>query len=99
MANSKAAIFLSVALLMLSLLIVHVVESRVLPKSKSVRALAERETSLICDQTYGAEAGDSCFTVSKAFNLTSDFFSAINPNLDCKKIFIGQWLCIDGFTV
>ncbi|XVF37683.1 hypothetical protein REPUB_Repub20aG0030800 [Reevesia pubescens] len=50
-----------------------------------------------CVSIYGAEEGDTCFSISQAFNLTSDFFDAINPNLNCKKIFVGQWLCVDGF--
>lgn len=67
--------------------------------AKGVGGLAKAEATLICDQTYGAVAGDSCFTITKSFNLTADFFSAINPNLVCEKIFVGQWLCVDGFKV
>ncbi|KAG8386918.1 hypothetical protein BUALT_Bualt03G0198800 [Buddleja alternifolia] len=54
---------------------------------------------LICEETYGAAAGDTCFSITTAFNLTTQVFSSINPNLNCDKIFIGEWLCVDGFTV
>ncbi|THF94201.1 hypothetical protein TEA_029971 [Camellia sinensis var. sinensis] len=49
-----------------------------------------------CDTVYGVEIGDTCFSVTQQFNLTTEFFTEINPNLVCDKVFVGQWLCIVG---
>ncbi|KAL5977015.1 hypothetical protein ACLOJK_021353 [Asimina triloba] len=27
---------------------------------------------------------------------TAEDFCAINPNLDCDNLFVGQWLCVAG---
>ncbi|MBA0628634.1 hypothetical protein Godav_023329 [Gossypium davidsonii] len=50
-----------------------------------------------CVSIYGQQEGDTCFSITQAFNLTFDFFLQINPNLNCDTIFVGQWLCVDGF--
>lgn len=55
-----------------------------------------KKSSLVCKKVYSAESGDNCFSVAQTFNLTTEFFSALNPNLSCVKIFVGQWLCIKG---
>ncbi|KAG5597037.1 hypothetical protein H5410_038269 [Solanum commersonii] len=47
----------------------------------------------ICDKIYGVQSGVS---VIKKYQLTIGEFSSVNPNLDCEKLFIGQWLCLDG---
>ncbi|KAM6585056.1 hypothetical protein CsatB_012058 [Cannabis sativa] len=49
-----------------------------------------------CNSVYSVEAGDSCFSVEQGFQLSTDFFTAINPNLNCDALFVGQWLCVDG---
>ncbi|KAF5950146.1 hypothetical protein HYC85_012139 [Camellia sinensis] len=38
-----------------------------------------------CDTVYGVEIGDTCFSVTQKFNLTTEFFTEINPNLVCDK--------------
>ncbi|KAG6520793.1 hypothetical protein ZIOFF_017853 [Zingiber officinale] len=50
----------------------------------------------ICDNVHGAVEGDTCFAVAQEFNLTHAQFNAINPNINCNKVFIGQWLYIKG---
>lgn len=52
----------------------------------------------VCNDVYGAKQGDTCFAVVQKFNLTPAQFNAINPNLDCDQVFVGQWLCIKGTT-
>lgn len=49
-----------------------------------------------CKSVYAAEDGDTCTTIIQKFSLTTDFFGAVNPNLNCDNIFVGQWLCING---
>ncbi|CAN6719280.1 unnamed protein product [Malus baccata var. baccata] len=50
-----------------------------------------------CQKVYGVEAGDTCNGIMAKFKLTAHFF-AINPNINCNTIFVGQWLCIAGTT-
>ncbi|PKI54143.1 hypothetical protein CRG98_025475 [Punica granatum] len=49
-----------------------------------------------CDTVYGVQPGDTCFSVIEASKLTESFFLGINPNINCDKIFVGQWLCVAG---
>ncbi|KAG5597035.1 hypothetical protein H5410_038267 [Solanum commersonii] len=49
-----------------------------------------------CNRIYAAQAGDTCESLIKFFNLKAQDFSDINPNLNCDKIFVGEWLCTNG---
>lgn len=53
----------------------------------------------ICSKLYGALEGDTCFDIIQLFNTTTEHFNALNPNIDCDKIFVGQWLCLDGLVL
>ncbi|KAM3285244.1 hypothetical protein P3S67_024043 [Capsicum chacoense] len=53
-------------------------------------------SEISCLKVVNVKNGDTCFDVSKTFGLGSDVFSAINPNLNCTALFVGQWLCVDG---
>ncbi|KAJ8568838.1 hypothetical protein K7X08_032469 [Anisodus acutangulus] len=46
-----------------------------------------------CHGIYAAEAGDTCESLVKIFNLKAEHFSSINPNLNCNKIRMAlcQW--------
>uniref|UniRef100_A0A7N2KM78 LysM domain-containing protein n=1 Tax=Quercus lobata TaxID=97700 RepID=A0A7N2KM78_QUELO len=55
-----------------------------------------KSTGLECISVYGAQQGDTCSGIVQKFSLNVDFFTAINPNLNCNTIFVGQWLGIDG---
>ncbi|KAL4188952.1 hypothetical protein AMTRI_Chr08g163010 [Amborella trichopoda] len=50
--------------------------------------------TLDCDQVFGVRQNDTCFSVTQLFNLTKTAFDGLNPNLNCDKLFVGQWLCI-----
>ncbi|XAR53680.1 Chitinase [Bertholletia excelsa] len=71
--------------LIISLLIVSVV-------------VAFKATNPSCDAVVRVEEGDTCFAIAQEFNLTTDFFDSINPNIDCRALFVGQWVCVDGST-
>ncbi|CAL9155951.1 unnamed protein product, partial [Musa hybrid cultivar] len=91
MATSKAATFYSLAVLLALLLTISSTEGRL--------TLVVGKTSLpSCKTVYGVKSGDTCFAVAQLFHLTAFEFSAINPNLDCDKLFVGQWLCINGIA-
>ncbi|KAM6585057.1 hypothetical protein CsatB_012059 [Cannabis sativa] len=49
-----------------------------------------------CSAVHGVEDGDTCFSVTQGLQLAPDFFSSLNPNLNCDALFVGQWLCVDG---
>ncbi|CAB4304833.1 unnamed protein product [Prunus armeniaca] len=40
-------------------------------------------------KVYGVEAGDTCNGIMQKFKLNAEFF-AINPNINCNSIFVGQ---------
>ena len=58
--------------------------------------LGKSDSTPECETVFGVGAGDTCFAVTQAFNLTTEFFSALNPNLNCEALFVGEWLCVDG---
>ncbi|KAL3509509.1 hypothetical protein ACH5RR_028910 [Cinchona calisaya] len=92
MANIKASVFLNFALILSFLLIISVTENR------SLAAGSEQNSVLICDKIYGAQNGDTCFSIAQKFNVTTEFFSSLNPNLNCTNVFVGEWLCVDGLA-
>ncbi|KAG9448295.1 hypothetical protein H6P81_014423 [Aristolochia fimbriata] len=53
-------------------------------------------TTLVCDSVFGIRQGDTCFGVEQIFNITAETFGTLNPNLNCDKLFVGQWLCVEG---
>ncbi|KAL3741952.1 hypothetical protein ACJRO7_017433 [Eucalyptus globulus] len=46
---------------------------------------------IYCVSVYGVKSGDTCFACQ---NLTTSSFDKITPNLNCKALFVGQWLCV-----
>ncbi|CAL5336645.1 hypothetical protein ACSBR1_012453 [Camellia fascicularis] len=88
---NKTTTFLFNLLLAISIfLMISVAESRIFGFGFGQQAAPN------CDTVYGVEIGDTCFSVTQKFNLTTEFFTEINPNLVCDKVFVGQWLCIVG---
>ena len=53
-------------------------------------------TVVECKTVYGVEVGDTCSLIIQKINQSFDAFLAINPNINCDTIFIGQWVCING---
>ncbi|KAI7999213.1 hypothetical protein LOK49_LG09G01809 [Camellia lanceoleosa] len=54
------------------------------------------ESAASCETVVGVESGDTCISIAKASQLTTDFFLSINPNVNCKELFVGQWVCVAG---
>ncbi|PON70921.1 LysM domain containing protein [Parasponia andersonii] len=99
MANSNNQTMTSTLylVLMLSLLLtVSIAESRLFGKLAIGIGKPPAAATPKCDSVYGVQSGDTCFGITQMFNLTTDFFSSINPNLNCTALFVGQWLCTDG---
>ncbi|KAL4628804.1 hypothetical protein ACB092_05G264400 [Castanea dentata] len=91
--TNAIAIILNLALMLALLHIFPVAESQFFGNGLSTLTPIHVP---VCDQVYGVNSGDTCLDVAKNFNLPTDFFNSINPNLNCSALFIGQWLCVDG---
>ncbi|KAF9588328.1 hypothetical protein IFM89_008758 [Coptis chinensis] len=51
-----------------------------------------------CESVFGVRSGDTCLAISQMFNMTAQLFSDLNPNLQCNKLFVGQWICTRAFS-
>ncbi|KAM5575273.1 hypothetical protein ABKV19_014294 [Rosa sericea] len=85
---NKMNMFLNVALVLCLFLIISSVESR--------KLISGGNGKPECDSVYGIKPTNQCTGIMQAFGLSADEFFAINPNLNCNAIFVGQWICISG---
>ncbi|EEF36733.1 conserved hypothetical protein [Ricinus communis] len=90
--NNKASVFLKFAIVLSLSLMISTAQCRQI----SIGSSGDAKSTPECDSVYGAQDGDTCTSVATQFDLTLEFFSSINPNLNCDAIFVGQWLCADG---
>ncbi|CAA3005938.1 Hypothetical predicted protein [Olea europaea subsp. europaea] len=90
-ASNNIAMDLNMIFIVSLLLVFVMAESRSL-----LGSIVRGNSPPVCDEVVDVKSGDTCFVVAKTFNLTAEFFDAINPNLNCTALFVGQWLCIDG---
>ncbi|KAK6932470.1 LysM domain [Dillenia turbinata] len=88
-AANKTTIVLNLILVLSLLLLISMAESR------GIGALGKKGEP-DCNTVVGLKSGDTCDGIAKEFNLTQEFFNAINPNVDCDALFVGQWICVDG---
>ncbi|KAI3765575.1 hypothetical protein L2E82_15613 [Cichorium intybus] len=94
MAYNKTAMLVSCILLLSFALIFSEGESKVAFRSRSTA-----KPVLVCNEIYGTQVGDTCFSVMAAFHLTTSAFNTFNPNLNCDKVFVGEWLCVNGLVI
>nr|CAB3478514.1 unnamed protein product [Digitaria exilis] len=93
MANHRAA-----ALLIASLLVaVAIADARLtLHYDAHGRAYfvsdAAKVPALTCSEVHAVKVGETCFSIAQAAGLTQEQFLGFNPNINCEKVFIGQWL-------
>uniref|UniRef100_A0A8I6XGI9 LysM domain-containing protein n=1 Tax=Hordeum vulgare subsp. vulgare TaxID=112509 RepID=A0A8I6XGI9_HORVV len=57
---------------------------------------AKAVPALTCNQVNAVQAGDTCSSIAESGGLTQDQFLGFNPNINCQKIFLGQWVCLDA---
>ncbi|CAO2171683.1 unnamed protein product [Urochloa humidicola] len=50
--------------------------------------------ALSCSTVHGVKKGETCSSVAQAAGLTQDDFLGFNPNINCEKVFVGQWVCL-----
>lgn len=53
---------------------------------------AEPVSPLICNQVYGVKEHETCFALARAFKIPLKQFLHFNPNINCRNLFIGQWV-------
>ncbi|KAL8268140.1 hypothetical protein R6Q59_001938 [Mikania micrantha] len=82
-----------VAVLSICLMLVILAESR-----STTISFQKPDSVVTCNQVIGAKAGDDCTSISTSVKLGLDSFLAINPNINCLSIFVGQWVCVDGIV-
>jgi hypothetical protein len=41
---------------------------------------------------------ETCFAVAEATGLSLKKFRSFNPNINCRSLFIGQWVCLDAVS-
>ncbi|CAL4947102.1 unnamed protein product [Urochloa decumbens] len=50
--------------------------------------------ALTCRKVHGVKTGETCSSVAQGAGLTQDDFLGFNPNINCEKVFVGQWVCL-----
>ncbi|EEF36732.1 conserved hypothetical protein [Ricinus communis] len=98
--NNKPSMLLKLAIVLSLFLMISTAQSRKISSFLfyivNVVGFGNAKSTPECDSVYGAQDGDTCTSLAAQFDLTLEFFSSINPNLNCDAIFVGQWLCTDG---
>ncbi|CAO2182691.1 unnamed protein product [Urochloa humidicola] len=103
MANHRAA-----ALLIASLLVVvSIADARLATKHHAARLTIHHDVhgvffvndaaavpALSCSKVHGVKVGETCSSVAQGAGLTQDVFLGFNPNINCEKVFVGQWVCL-----
>ncbi|KAG5597036.1 hypothetical protein H5410_038268 [Solanum commersonii] len=49
-----------------------------------------------CKTVNNVDTGDTCDNIIKFFDLEVEKFSSLNPNLNCDKLFVGEYVCLNG---
>jgi hypothetical protein len=57
------------------------------------------QSPMFCNKVYGVQEQETCFVVAQAAGLTLKQFLGFNPNINCRNLFIGQWVCLDATIV
>ncbi|KAJ8568836.1 hypothetical protein K7X08_032467 [Anisodus acutangulus] len=92
MAKTSYKLIMLFSFVLLFLLSVNIAESRIV----SFAAGLGSNYAMICSKIYGANIGDTCFSIMQQFSVTPEAFTTFNPNLNCDKMFVGEWICLDG---
>ncbi|CAI9279782.1 unnamed protein product [Lactuca saligna] len=91
MAKNASLFVKMAAVLSLFLMLIVLSESRV----TLIDGVQKAKSALVCSQVVGVEAGDDCTIISKEFGMSLASFLAINPNINCESVFVGQWSLIN----
>ncbi|KAF7038126.1 hypothetical protein CFC21_048344 [Triticum aestivum] len=51
---------------------------------------------LTCNKVSAVQQGETCSSLAEDAGLTQEDFLGFNPNINCVRIFVGQWVCLDA---
>ncbi|KAF7038107.1 hypothetical protein CFC21_048331 [Triticum aestivum] len=57
---------------------------------------AKAVPALACNKVNAVQTGDTCSSIADGAGLAQEDFLGFNPNINCEKIFLGQWVCLDA---
>ncbi|KAM3333004.1 hypothetical protein ACQJBY_028232 [Aegilops geniculata] len=57
---------------------------------------AKAVPALTCNKVNAVQSGDTCSSIAEGAGLAQEDFLGFNPNINCVKIFLGQWVCLDA---
>ncbi|KAM3333002.1 hypothetical protein ACQJBY_028230 [Aegilops geniculata] len=60
---------------------------------------AKAVPALACNKVNAVQTGDTCSSIADGAGLAQEDFLGFNPNINCEKIFLGQWVCLDASAV
>ncbi|KAI5007382.1 hypothetical protein ZWY2020_050827 [Hordeum vulgare] len=52
--------------------------------------------ALTCNKVSAVQQGETCASLAEDSGLTQEDFLDFNPNINCVRIFVGQWVCLDA---
>ncbi|KAL3741944.1 hypothetical protein ACJRO7_017425 [Eucalyptus globulus] len=67
--------------------------------ARELRSSSKSWVGAQCHSVYGVQGNESCDDVMLKFNLNYTTFRIFNINLDCGRLYSGQWLCINNTTL
>ena len=56
---------------------------------------AKAVPALTCNKVNAVQTGDTCSSIADGAGLAQEDFLGFNPNINCEKIFLVQWVCLD----
>uniref|UniRef100_M8CBY7 Uncharacterized protein n=1 Tax=Aegilops tauschii TaxID=37682 RepID=M8CBY7_AEGTA len=96
MANHGVAALLIASLLVAVTLADGRITVQVQRHSVSRGYAAKAVPALACNKVNAVQTGDTCSSIADGAGLAQEDFLGFNPNINCEKIFLGQWVCLDA---
>ncbi|KAM0868591.1 hypothetical protein ACQ4PT_041217 [Festuca glaucescens] len=96
MANHAAAALLIASLLAAVVLADARVTVQVQRDIVGGYAAVKAVPALKCNEVHQVQTDDTCSSVAASAGLTDAQFLGFNPNINCLKVFLGQWVCLDA---
>ena len=100
MANHAAAALLIVSLLVAVTLadarITLQVQGGGMKEGNAAMTFVKSVPALTCNKVSAVQTGETCSSLAESAGLSQEDFLGFNPNINCVRIFVGQWVCLDA---
>ncbi|KAF7031097.1 hypothetical protein CFC21_042480 [Triticum aestivum] len=98
MANHGAAALLIASLLVVAVTLADAKITGQLQRGSinGVYALTKAVPALTCNKVSAVQTGETCSSLAESAGLSQEDFLGFNPNINCVRIFVGQWVCLDA---